>query len=95
MGGAACVKKRMCNPPALARIAIPEQILDDIASGLLNQEEMEKAGLYDYLYRRAYLDEHIAEKCKEADDWFYNNVHRLEYGKAPEPKPSTWKEKVK
>lgn len=91
MGGAACVKKRFCNPPALARIALPEQILDDIASGLLKEEEMEKAGLYDYLYRRAYLDEYIAEKCKEADDWFYENVKRLEDNRAINEKPVGWK----
>lgn len=91
MGGAACVKKRLCNPPAMARIGIPEQILDDIASGLLDAKEMEKAGLYDYLYRRAYLDEYIADKCKEADDWFYNNVRLLESGKAAEPKPTGWR----
>lgn len=91
MGGAACIKKRMCNPPALARIAIPEQIMDDIASGLLDAKEMEEAGLYEYLYRRAYLDEYIAEKCKEADDWFYKNVDLRENKKPIEPKPAGWK----
>lgn len=91
MGGAACVKKRFCNPPALARIGLPEQILADIASGLLKEEEMEKAGLYDYLYRRAYLDEYIAEKCKEADDWFYSNVKALEDKTEILPKPAGWK----
>lgn len=91
MGGAACVKKRLCNPPALARIAIPEQILDDIATGLLDEDEMVKAGLYDYLYRRSYLDEYVAEKCKEADDWFYKNVKALEDKEEVLPKPVGWK----
>lgn len=91
MGGAACVKKRFCNPPALARLAIPEQILDDIASGLLDESEMVKAGLYDYLYRRAYLDEYVAEKAKEADDWFYNNVRLQENKESLKPKPAGWK----
>lgn len=91
MSGAACFKKRMCNPPALARISIPEQILEDIASGLLDRKEMMKAGLDDYLYRRAYLDEDVSEKCKEADNWFYENIRLLENKKEIKPKPTGWK----
>lgn len=88
MGGNACIlKKRVCDPPALATLAIPEQIISDIASGLLDRSLLEKAGLEAFLYRCAALDEQVMEKYKVALDWFYANVSRVEANDKPLPAP--------
>ena len=90
MGGAACAaKKRMCNPPALATFAIPEKLLDDIASGLLDRKTMEESGLEAYLYRCAYIDEEAQAKYDVANKWYYENIKRFEDGKDVLPPP--WK----
>jgi aminoglycoside/choline kinase family phosphotransferase len=91
MGGAACVaKKKMCNPPAIATFSIPEIIMSDIASGLLDREVLENAGLESYLYRCAAIDEEAQAKYNEANDWFYKNIYRVEEKKELLPKPSGW-----
>lgn len=88
MGGTACVlKKKMCNPPALARLAIPEEIIASMGRGELSREILEAAGLEDYLYRRAAIDEYAEAKAKDADDWFYRNVALVESRQGPKPAP--------
>lgn len=88
MGGAACVaKKRMCNPPAVATFSIPERLIDDMASGLLDRKTMESAGLEAYLYRCAAIDEEAQEKYNQANDWFYKNIDAVERNEKPSPSP--------
>lgn len=88
MGGNACIiKKKFCNPPTLARLAIPEEIIASMGRGELSREILEAAGLEDYLYRRAAIDEYAEAKAKAADDWFYQNVALVESQQGPKPAP--------
>lgn len=88
MGGAACVaKKKMCNPPAVATFGIPEILMDDIASGLLDRKTMEEAGLESYLYRCAAIDEEAQKKYNEANNWYYKNIDLVEKNEQPLPAP--------
>lgn len=91
MGGQSCIiKKRACNPPALATFTIPETIMDDMATGLLDRNELESAGLASFLYRCAAIDEYAQSRYNEAITWFYENVERVEAKEKPVPPP--WKE---
>lgn len=88
MGGVACVaKKKMCNPPALATFNIPESLIAGMESGILDKKTMEDAGLADYLYRCAEIDEEAQAKYDEANDWFYKNIYRVEEKKKPIQSP--------
>jgi hypothetical protein len=90
MGGTACVaKKKMCNPPAVATFGVPELLIAGIGDGTLDRGTMEAAGLEDYLYRCAAIDEEGQAKYDEANKWFYSNIYRVEEGKPPAPSP--WK----
>ena len=88
MGGAACVaKKKMCNPPAIATFSIPESIIEGIANGLFDRRVMEAAGLEEYLYRCAAIDEQAQAKYNQANEWYYKNIDLVEKNEKPQPVP--------
>lgn len=76
MGGLACVaKKKMCDPPAIAAMHIPEEIIRDYQIGSVQDKYIsELAGFAQYMYRAAWIDEDALAKYNQLNEWYYYNV---------------------